>query len=192
VLETARTVVRPASPSLSPLEPQLSATVAVSSPTESGVLTLTATVSNLGYDDNQARLDIDAVSPPAAPFELVGGLASGLGAAPAALDFTFDTAGLPPGTYETAVTVTVSDEDLPGERVGSLDLLLRVSVQRRFGDLNGDGFVDAADLEQFASCMTGPPPGPSLTGPCHASDVAEDGAVDLVDFAVLQVRFLES
>lgn len=192
LLGTSRTVVRPASPSLSPGEPQHAATVSLDVPTESGVAMLTAPVWNLDHDADQAFLDVDAVSPPAAPFAFVGGLVGGVGATPAVLTFAFDTAGLVPGTYEAPATVTVSDEDLPGERVAALELLLRVNVQRRFGDLNLDGFVDTADIEQFASCMTGPPPGTPPVESCQASDVQEDGAVDLADFAVLQVHFFDS
>ncbi len=52
------------------------------------------------------------------------------------------------------------------------------------GDLNGDGFVDAADLALFTNCLTGP----NLAYPqgCGPSDLDTDTDVDLADFARLQ------
>jgi parallel beta-helix repeat protein len=52
------------------------------------------------------------------------------------------------------------------------------------GDLNGDGFVDAADLALFTNCLTGP----NLAYPqgCGPSDLDTDTDVDFADFARLQ------
>ena len=61
---------------------------------------------------------------------------------------------------------------------------------RYTGDLNCDGYVDAADFALFATCMNGPdahtpPPGGDL-GTFGRADLDGDGDVDLKDFAWLQ------
>ena len=53
------------------------------------------------------------------------------------------------------------------------------------GDLNADQAVDAADLELFVECQTGPAVGPIGTG-CSAADIDADQDVDASDFAVFQ------
>lgn len=57
------------------------------------------------------------------------------------------------------------------------------------GDLNGDGIVDWADFEDFASCM-GQSPGSSQE--CSCSDLDGSGSVDLHDFALFSVLFGEA
>ena len=59
-----------------------------------------------------------------------------------------------------------------------------VAVGHRTADLNGDGAVDAADLDALDGCMGGPDVG---AGPaCTPADADTDGDVDLADFARLQ------
>ena len=53
------------------------------------------------------------------------------------------------------------------------------------GDLNTDGVVDAADLDAFSVCATGPNLGP-VTGNCTKVDFDGDTDVDSADFAVFQ------
>ncbi len=52
------------------------------------------------------------------------------------------------------------------------------------GDLNADGYVDAADLDPFGGCMAGP--GNPPAGGCGTADLDGSGDVDLADFAALQ------
>ncbi|HOO18324.1 MAG TPA: dockerin type I domain-containing protein, partial [Phycisphaerae bacterium] len=60
-------------------------------------------------------------------------------------------------------------------------------------DLNGDGYVDAADLAIFTTCMAGPDvttPPPGATPEQFArADFDGDLDVDLSDLAVFQVAF---
>jgi len=59
-----------------------------------------------------------------------------------------------------------------------------VAVGHRIADLDGDGDVDADDLEAFGECMAGPG---GETGPgCGPGDLDGDSDVDLIDFAGLQ------
>jgi len=52
------------------------------------------------------------------------------------------------------------------------------------GDLNADGYVDAADLGVFGGCMAGP--GNPPPGDCGGADLNGSGGVDLLDAAMLQ------
>ena len=60
------------------------------------------------------------------------------------------------------------------------------------GDGNCDGVVDWVDFDEFAACMCGPCGGAgagAVTQPCLSMfDFDDDGDVDCVDFAALQVR----
>jgi hypothetical protein len=53
------------------------------------------------------------------------------------------------------------------------------------GDLNGDGSIDAADVQRFIECVTGAEV--PITDPgCTAADMDDDGDADLSDFGRLQ------
>ena len=64
---------------------------------------------------------------------------------------------------------------------GSLELLL---ISDDYGDLNNDGFVNADDASQFASCLSGPD-STSLEY-CGQADFDRDQDVDMADYALLQ------
>jgi hypothetical protein len=51
-------------------------------------------------------------------------------------------------------------------------------------DLNGDGLLNGADLDELESCAQGPAGG-IASGACVGSDVNRDGAVDVLDYAEL-------
>lgn len=53
------------------------------------------------------------------------------------------------------------------------------------GDFDGDGDVDAQDLQIFESCLTGPAVGPPASG-CEPADLEGDGDVDQSDFGLFQ------
>lgn len=95
------------------------------------------------------------------------------------------------GTYTVSLTVT-------GPRDSNTKALPAcISVSRRWGDMDGNGFVNAPDLQDFVACSTGPgetsiPAGCELSGlnpPANAADLDGDGDVDQADFALLQRCF---
>lgn len=53
-------------------------------------------------------------------------------------------------------------------------------------DLNGDGVVNLADLEAFASCMG---QSPDVSPECRCADMDGSGTIDLHDFALFAVLF---
>jgi len=56
------------------------------------------------------------------------------------------------------------------------------------GDCDGDGDVDFSNFAAFPACATGPLAGPPAP-PCGCFDVNLDNAVDLLDFAEIQIAF---
>jgi hypothetical protein len=97
---------------------------------------------------------------------------------------TFDS-GLVVGGYEyPKIDVAVSMHDM-----FCYDIVLQVRA-RPFGDINGDGAVDAADAAVLAQCLGGPDESPAAASPWTAEDCAEafdadgDDDLDLVDFGV--------
>lgn len=59
-----------------------------------------------------------------------------------------------------------------------------------FGDSDGDGDVDAADLDQFEDCASGPGiPYASGAGKCACLDADSDADIDQSDFAKFQTCF---
>ncbi len=67
----------------------------------------------------------------------------------------------------------------------SADAVKLVLSGYAFGDANGDGAVDLAEVEQSAGCTTGPRAGP-VGVDCEVFDFDDDGDVDLRDWAGLQ------
>jgi len=58
------------------------------------------------------------------------------------------------------------------------------SANYRFGDVNIDGAVNAADFTAMANCLTGP--GVTASPGCAPADLSGDADVDVDDIAVLQ------
>jgi hypothetical protein len=141
-------------------------------------------VFNHGFDVVQSRMDVDGVDGIEAPFGFVGGLASSIGAEPATLTFSFNTAGLEPGGYEIVIDILASDEDVPGEQFETITLTIAVTLEPDGpveGDINDDGLVDVADLLLLLGAWGQCPDPPS---DCEA-DLDGDGAVDVADLLAL-------
>ncbi len=56
------------------------------------------------------------------------------------------------------------------------------------GDCDGDGDVDLSNYAGFPDCATGPDDGPPAAE-CACYDVNRDDAVDMLDFADIQIGF---
>jgi len=179
-LETDGTIVRPSNASFSGSSDVNSTTVPVAYDVDTGVQAINVPVHNLGFDSLQALLDIDAVSAVTPPFAYTGGAATGIGATPATLNFTFDTTATAPGLYTQNVTIDVSDQDIPGAGNGQLTLTIEVTINGStpcLGDIapvgNPDGEVDIDDYTDVIL-------GWGTAGP--QGDTDNDGDVDIDDF----------
>ena len=141
-------VVRTSNPSFSASADQNAVTVPVTVPAGSTVpVEATVSVSNLGFTADQSTMDIDSVQVPAGPWTFVSGTATGIGAVPGTVRVRFSPAGLAPGTYNAAVTIRTSDENVPGELTASVVATFSATVAGgRPEDLNNDGTVDGGDL----------------------------------------------
>ncbi|HMN96483.1 MAG TPA: hypothetical protein PKC43_08845 [Phycisphaerales bacterium] len=148
-------------------------------PAGTGTATLEIPIHNFGFDAQQALLDVDAATGLAAPIAVGLPLPREIGAEPGLLRFEVDRAAAP-GVYGAAVTITCSDEDLPGETTTLLGALLTVAIVEEMGilgDLDGNGIVDGADLGLLLSAW----------GPCTgcAADLNDDGVVNGSDLGIL-------
>ncbi|MCI0677030.1 MAG: hypothetical protein L0Y42_14805 [Phycisphaerales bacterium] len=181
VIETTGTIVRPSNPSFSDSIDLDDLNVGGSFPAESGIHPITVFIHNYNFDALQALMDIDSATQfdPESPFQYVSGLGDSIGSTPAALTYSFDTAGLAPGTYKVFVIVQTSDEDLPGETSAMLHLGLAVTVGDASEcpeDVIADGLVNVSDLLAVIAAW-GPCPVPST---CPA-DTNDDGLVNVAD-----------
>jgi len=143
-----------------------------------GVVELPVPVFNFGFDANQAMLDVDetALGEGSAAFSIVEGTAFDIGAIPGTLRFAFDTTGLAPGTHARQVSITTTDEDLPGEDWAVLSLTLQVVMGgSQPSDLNNDGVVNGADLAILLGQW----------GTSSSADLNGDGVVNGGDLAIL-------
>ncbi|MBK9127659.1 MAG: family 10 glycosylhydrolase [Phycisphaerales bacterium] len=94
--------------------------------------------------------------------------------------FVFDAAAVGP-------RVVLSNAGASAAQYTSADAVkLRLSGYA-FGDADGDGETDAADLALSAGCWTGPGGGP-VGSACEAFDLDDDADADLHDFARMQTR----
>jgi hypothetical protein len=177
VRNIAGTVLRHAVASFSAKSVVSATTVSVSTAPDSGLVTISVPVSNFGFNALQATLDVDATTGLSAPFAIVDGTESGVGATPTALVFTFDSNGRAPGTYTQTASIATSDQNLPGATAGSMSLTLSVTVQATGNpaDLDGDGFVNGSDLAILLNQWGGP----------GSADLDGDGTVLGSDLAIM-------
>ncbi len=121
-----------------------------------------------------SALDLDGIDAddPDGKFEL-GAAFTGL-AAGASADLNLDGITDDPGQYGATFTLTLSDEDLPGElsQQVTLHALLEVS-SALLGDLNGDTLLSNADINAFVLALTDRP-GYALVYPGVDPDVVGD------------------
>jgi len=173
----AGTVLRHAAASFSAKSAVTTGTASASTPPDSGLVSITVPVHNFGFNALQATLDIDATSGLSAPFAVVDGTQSGVGSTPTPLVFTFDSNGRAPGTYTQTASITTSDQNIPGATSGAMSLTLTVTVEASGNpaDLDGDGFVNGADLALLLNQWGGP----------GGADLDGDGTVGGGDLAIL-------
>ncbi|MCB9849297.1 MAG: hypothetical protein H6817_01180 [Phycisphaerales bacterium] len=124
----------------------------------SGLRSATVTFSNLPFDGYTLTL-----------------IASGISANSKDLDGEIDDSAW----YDTQLLP--SGDGIPGG-----DSVL--TVYHRLGDYDGDGDVDAADLNEDVDCLTGPGNYAPLSD-CAAFDFDVDGDVDLHDFRAFQAAY---
>jgi exonuclease III len=177
LLTTGGQVVRASNASLSASADVDATTVTVTDTVGATTVGLTANVHNLGYDLSQALLDIDLIGGLGNGFALVSGIESGIGSTPASLQFSFNATGKPAGEYSKTVTVSVSDEDIPGSGSTQLSLTLTVILETAGNpaDLDGNGTVDGADLAVLLGQWGGP----------GSADLDGSGVVDGADLAMV-------
>ena len=147
---------------------------------DSGVVPIAIQFWNYQWDSDQSRMDIDSVSTPEAPLSFLGTSWNNVGPFPVSMPFEIDTTDLAPGNYVRAITIVVSDEDLPGETSSSMHLAFNITVldpgPACVGDVTGDDVTDVSDLLAFLEGFGGSDP---------ALDLVVDGVIDVNDMLVL-------
>ena len=171
------TVLVPSNPSFSAKTNVTTTTAGATFGTNTGVQEIQVPVYNRGYTAAMARLDVDGASSVAVPFASIDVTEGNVAAAPTNLRFSFDTTGRAPGTYNQPVTITTSDENLPGATSRSMSLTLSVTItgSSNPADLDGNGSVDAADLATLLSQW----------GTDGTADLSGDNIVGAEDLAML-------
>ncbi len=167
-------IVRPSNPSFDGVVDTNSLVRNDTFDADTGIQSYIFNVYNLGFDANQALLDLDSLSGLAFPFTLPSGLSSGIGGVPAQLILSINTAGLTPGLHEAVLSLGASDENIPGESSSVLSITWSVTINGVGvpcpGDITppgGNGTVNIDDLvavlNAFGSCPGCPeditPPG---------------------------------
>lgn len=189
VISVQLQVLDPSQPSLADDALVQAATYDIELQANDGVQTFGIDVFNLDYNSDQAKLDLDAVSPPGGGFAFVSGLASNIGAGAATLTFSFDTTGVFSGPFSASTTIDVSDEDIPGAQSGSLAVTLQIAIDGATGDWDQDGTTDLADYAELADCLSGPETAPYTSACLLPFDSDGDGDVDLADVNALMPAF---
>lgn len=168
--------------SFAALADQNTLTIDFGSLTQGGVVTLPFSIHNresvAGFT---AKLDVDAIAPSGDSATLYSDIAPTANipaASSLSLTASFDTSS--PGSYSATYSISVSDENIPGETAGNpLTLTLIGSVIGcNAADANCDAVVDLMDVDAFVSALLGDPP----CSPC-AANLNNDAGVDGADIA---------
>lgn len=174
-LQAVAEVVAPSRPSLSAKKPiaEIAMSVEVAS---SGVSTIAIPIHNLGYSSLQSLLEVDAVYGVEGAVSIAS-LPEAIAAAPGELVLAVDGSALGSAGWSGTIEIEVSDENIPGEAFSALAVALSISVESSGNpaDLNGDGFVNGADLAMLLGQWGGP----------GSADLSGDGLVDGADLAIL-------
>ena len=149
-VSTSGTVLRHSNASFSDEYDSNFLVVPLSFESDSGLQPIDVELHNYGWDFLQARLDLDEVEVPQVPFSFLGTLEQGIGFEALSLPFVLDTDGLESGQLIENLTVTVSDEDYPGETTETMTLVFSIEITDGgitcSGDYSGDGLTNVGDL----------------------------------------------
>jgi len=178
-LTTSGYGIRPAVPSWSGKSEVTHAVATAAAVPDSGVIFIDVPIHNLGWNPEQAALDLDQISGLAAGFFIWDGLGDQVAADPGLLRFGFQTDGATDGLHAVDLVVRTTDEDVPGESTHETTLRLEVTVGEAgpTGDINGDGIVNGADLGLLLGAW-------GACGGCPA-DINGDGLVNGADLGLL-------
>ncbi len=174
-LQAIAEVVMPSRPSLAAKKPVSEISMSVEVPS-SGVSTIAIAVHNLGYSSLQSLLEVDAVYGAEGAVSIAS-LPAAIGATAGEIVLSIDGAGLPAGGWFGTIEIEVSDENIPGEHFAALAVELAISAEPAGtpADLNGDGFVNGADLALLLGQWGG----------AGTADLTGDGIVNGADLAIL-------
>ncbi|MGA1399633.1 MAG: hypothetical protein ACO38P_04525, partial [Phycisphaerales bacterium] len=174
-LQAIAEVVMPSRPSLAAKKPVSEISMSVEVPS-SGVSTIAIAVHNLGYSSLQSLLEVDAVYGAEGAVSIAS-LPAAIGATAGEIVLSIDGAGLPAGGWFGTIEIEVSDENIPGEHFAALAVELAISAEPAGNpaDLNGDGFVNGADLAMLLGQWGG----------AGTADLTGDGIVNGADLAIL-------
>ena len=179
LLTTTGFGIRPAVPSWSAKTEVTHTVKSASASADSGVIFIDVPIYNVGWNVEQAALDLDSISGLAAGFFIWDGLGDQVAGKPGTLRFGFQTDGAADGLHAVDLVVRTTDEDVPGESTHETTLRLEVTLGESgpTADINGDGIVNGADLGLLLGSW----------GPCAGcpADINDDGIVNGADLGLL-------
>lgn len=119
--------------------------------TDTGVQTVIVSLHNFGFTSTSALMDFDGITGGGPGFSGPASPVSGIGGSPAALQFSFDTTGVPAGPYSATFTILTSDENIPGQTSTQVSLTWDVTINAApppmcQGDADGNNVVNFADI----------------------------------------------
>lgn len=185
-LTVTGSVVRPSNGSLDSASDVNAITIERVYVSDTGVRNIPVSMTNFGFDSQQALLDVDSLSGLGAPFGQDGALPSSIGATPGSVTLTFDTAGLGQSSDNAVATLGVSDENIPGATSSNLTVTLAVETRILIGDINGDCMVSLTDLSSLLASFG------ACRGDANYSflrDLDNSGCIDLTDLSTLLAQF---